>query len=279
MGAGADDDDRDSTPPDRRAAPAPPPARRPAAHGGRSRVLWRIFAGAADRRRARCGAPTTWSPLLAHEERVENETFAAADVEALDVDSANGSVRIVATDTDAITVRAEISDGPAARPASAARSSNGVLELRATCPNFGSDFCWVDYEVGCPATSPIDGARRQRPRRRSPARRPPSTSTATTAPSSSTDAQRAARGDDRQRPGRGHERCASQTVRADTDNGRVAARVRRRPDDRRGDVGQRLGRGRRARRRRDLPGVDGDRQRRPGAVGARPTPTAPARSR
>ena len=75
-------------------------------------------------------------------------------MQALDVDSANGSVRIVAADTDEVTVRAEISEG-LRRTGERREIVDGVLELHATCPSIGSNFCWVDYEVRVPRDVPI----------------------------------------------------------------------------------------------------------------------------
>lgn len=122
----------------------PPPRRTPPA----VRVLWKVFAGVL------ILGTLVWGPyqvvtVLSHEERVEEESWPAAGITRLDVDSANGRVRIVASDRDTIHVRAEISDG--LRPTGESRELEGdTLMLRATCPNFGSDFCWVNYEVQVP---------------------------------------------------------------------------------------------------------------------------------
>lgn len=92
--------------------------------------------------------------LLAHEERVENESFPAGDVTALDVRNATGSVRVVATETDTISVQAEISDG--LRSTGESRDVvDGVLQLHASCPNFGSDWCRVTYRVEVPRDLPV----------------------------------------------------------------------------------------------------------------------------
>ncbi len=92
--------------------------------------------------------------LLAHEARVETQTFAAADVSSLDIDNSSGTVRIVATDTDEISVRARISDG--LRSTGEHREIvDGQLRLRATCPLIGSNFCDVTYDVVVPLDLPI----------------------------------------------------------------------------------------------------------------------------
>ncbi len=149
-----------TTPPDprtRAAAPGPPGgpggSRRSRGPSRTTVVLWRILAGVL------VVAGLIWGTynvitVLAHEERVETERFAAADVTQLDVDTANGSVRIVAADTDEITVRAEISEG-LRRTGERREVVDGVLQLHATCPAIGSDFCWVNYEVRMPRDIPI----------------------------------------------------------------------------------------------------------------------------
>lgn len=144
-------------PPDPRTRSVAPPGSGPPRGPRRPRratvVLWRILAGVL------VVAGLLWGTynvitLLAHEERVETERFAADDVEHLAVDTANGSVTIVAADTDEISVRADISEG--LRSTGERRAIvDGVLELRATCPAIGSMFCSVDYEVRLPRDVPI----------------------------------------------------------------------------------------------------------------------------
>lgn len=130
---------------------SPPPAVR-----GRSpvvRTLWRLFGVLM------VVVGLWWGTLqvvtlLAHEERVEIERFAAADVSSLDVRSSAGSVRVTASATDEVVVRAEISEG--LRSTGESRTIvGGVLELRGTCPNFGSDWCRVTYDVEVPSDLPV----------------------------------------------------------------------------------------------------------------------------
>jgi len=111
-------------------------------------VLWKVFAGVM------ILAAAVWGPysvvtLLAHEERVEQESFPAAGIARLQIDGSSGSIDIAASDGDTIEVRAEISDG--LRATGESREVVGdTLVLRSSCPNFGSDFCWVDYEISVP---------------------------------------------------------------------------------------------------------------------------------
>ena len=138
--------------------------------------------------------------VLAHEERVETESFPAASLTAIDVRNSAGSVRVVATDGETVDVRAEISDG--LRSTGERREVVGdVLELRGSCPNIGSDWCRVSYEISMPRTMALDRPRRRRVDRRRRAQRDRSTSTATTARS----------------------RCvaSSGALRLSTDNGRI----------------------------------------------------------
>ena len=97
------------------------------------------------------GVRSTSSTLVAHEERTEVTTYDAADVDVLDVDNSNGSVTIVgAAERDEITVTARISDG---LRATGERQTlvDGRLELRASCPVIGSEWCDVKYTIEVPA--------------------------------------------------------------------------------------------------------------------------------
>ncbi|MET0147322.1 MAG: hypothetical protein ABW328_21440 [Ilumatobacteraceae bacterium] len=127
-----------------RPGPERPPRRTPVA----VRVLWKVFAGIF------VVAALFWGTynvvvLLAHEERAESSSYPAGDLTALDVSSSAGSVRIVATDGDTVDVRAEISDGLRST-GERQEVVGGVLQLRASCPNIGSDWCRVDYEISVP---------------------------------------------------------------------------------------------------------------------------------
>lgn len=139
------------------AAPLPPPPPQPPRPAPRPtartplavRVLWKVFAGIL------IAGALVWGPyqvvtLLAHEERVETESFPAAGIARLRVVGNSGSIDIEASDRDTIEVRAEISDG-LRRTGESRELLGDELRLRSTCPNFGSDFCWVNYEIRVPA--------------------------------------------------------------------------------------------------------------------------------
>jgi hypothetical protein len=133
------------------AAPLPPPRtapRRTTRSRAGVRVLWKVFAGVL------VVSALVWGPyqvvtLLAHDERVETESFPAAGITRLEIDGSSGSVDIEASDRDTIEVRAEISDG-LRRTGESREVVGDALRLRTSCPNFGSDFCWVDYHVRVP---------------------------------------------------------------------------------------------------------------------------------
>ena len=139
------------------AAPLPPPGppprptrRTPAA----VRVLWKVFAGIL------IAAALVWGPysvvtLLAHEERVENSSYPAADIARVELASENGSVDVIGADVTTIEVRAEISDG-LRKTGESQEVVGDTLFLRSTCPNFGSDFCWVNYEIRVPRDMELD---------------------------------------------------------------------------------------------------------------------------
>jgi Putative adhesin len=88
--------------------------------------------------------------LVAHEERTEVTTYDVADVRVIDVETSAGSVTIDGTPgRDEITVTARISDGLRETGESQALV-DGRLELRASCPVIGSDWCEVKYTIEAP---------------------------------------------------------------------------------------------------------------------------------
>ncbi len=137
-------------PPPPPSAPAPLAAPKPRRSPKGVRIAWKVFAAVL------VVAGVAWGTynvavVLAHEERVETESFPAASLQAIDVRNSAGSVRVVASDGETVDVRAEISDG--LRSTGERREIVGdVLELRGSCPNFGSDFCRVSYEIAMPRT-------------------------------------------------------------------------------------------------------------------------------
>ena len=93
---------------------------------------------------------------VAHEERTEVTSIDTADVTALDVDNDAGSVTVVGVeDSDAVVVRAQISDGLRETGHRVVRR-DGQLFVRGSCPIFGSEWCSVDYTVEVPADMHVD---------------------------------------------------------------------------------------------------------------------------
>ena len=89
--------------------------------------------------------------LLAHEERTVETSYPAEGIARIDVDNSTGSVRVVATEGDTIEVTARISDG--LRSTGESQQIVGdTLVLRGTCPNFGSDWCRVSYTISLPSS-------------------------------------------------------------------------------------------------------------------------------
>ena len=87
--------------------------------------------------------------VLAHEERTETVAYPAADLTSVDVATGNGAVRVTTSDSDEVVVQARISEG--LRPTGEEQQVVGdTLQLRASCPNFGSDWCAVDYTLEVP---------------------------------------------------------------------------------------------------------------------------------
>jgi hypothetical protein len=89
--------------------------------------------------------------LVAHEERTETRTYDAAAVRVIDVQNSAGSVTIEgAPGRNEITVTARISDGLRETEERQALV-DGRLELRASCPLIGSEWCNVKYTIEAPA--------------------------------------------------------------------------------------------------------------------------------
>jgi DUF4097 and DUF4098 domain-containing protein YvlB len=95
--------------------------------------------------------------LLAHEEVTETATFAAAGLDRLFVDNANGSVEVDGSATaEEITVVADISHG-LQRTRHTAEVIDGALQVRDSCPFF-STWCTVHYRITVPARFAVRAA-------------------------------------------------------------------------------------------------------------------------
>ena len=93
--------------------------------------------------------------LLAHEVRTVTEVVDAEGVSVIDIDNTNGRVVVTGTETDEITIVARVSDGLRAT-GNSSRVVDDRLEIRATCPLFGSMWCSVDYQIEVPAGIDLD---------------------------------------------------------------------------------------------------------------------------
>lgn len=138
--------------------PSPPPAA-----SRRARTAWLVAASLAAVAVLLWGVSTTVTQI-AHEERTTTTEHDATGIALLDVAIDSGSLTVVGTDTDRITVTARISDG--LRPTSERQEVDGDrLILRGGCPAFLSNFCNVDYAVEVPTGTAVkarldnDGAR------------------------------------------------------------------------------------------------------------------------
>jgi Toastrack DUF4097 len=93
--------------------------------------------------------------VLAHEEHSERFTVPAVELDRLLVANDSGSVTIVGTDTDEISVDAEISDG--LRETGFRREVVGsTLEIHGTCPLIGSMWCRVTLRIEVPLSLSLD---------------------------------------------------------------------------------------------------------------------------
>ena len=142
----------DSQPTGPAAPPPPPPGATAAPTPPRTptgvRFLWKLFAGILVLCTLVWGSYQVVT-VLAHEERVEEQSFPAAGLASLQVDGSSGSITVTGADTDTVHVRAEISDG-LRKTGETRRVVGDSLQLHSTCPNFGSDWCRVDYEISVP---------------------------------------------------------------------------------------------------------------------------------
>jgi hypothetical protein len=120
----------------------------------RGRVLWVIF-GSLLLLGGLWWGTFNVVELIAHEERTERFTVPAATVDRLLVENDTGSVTIVGTDTDEISVEAEVSDG--LRHTGFRREMVGsTLELHGSCPVLGSMWCRVTYRIEVPLDLTIE---------------------------------------------------------------------------------------------------------------------------
>lgn len=87
--------------------------------------------------------------VVSHEEYTTVERFDATALRLVKIDnSAAGTVRVVGSDTDEVTVRTEVSDG--LQKTSHSETVDGeMLVLESRCP-FLTSFCEVRYEVEMP---------------------------------------------------------------------------------------------------------------------------------
>jgi hypothetical protein len=86
---------------------------------------------------------------LAHEEETVVRHFDGAGLRMVEVHDGSGSVHIVGTQGDRVTVRARVSHGLRSTGESA-RMEGDRLVLRGSCPVIASNFCEVDYTVVVP---------------------------------------------------------------------------------------------------------------------------------
>ena len=87
--------------------------------------------------------------LIAHDERTERFTVPAAQLTRLVVDNDSGSITIVGTTGDEISVEAEVSEG-LRETGFSHEIAGSTLELRGSCPLVGSMWCRVTYRIEVP---------------------------------------------------------------------------------------------------------------------------------
>ena len=114
----------------------------------RGRALWVVF-GSLLLLAAVAWGTVNVIELIAHEERTERFAVPAAQLTRLSVDNSSGSVRIIGTDSDEISVEVEVSDG--LRDTGFSHEIvDSTLQLRGSCPIIRSMWCRVTYRIEVP---------------------------------------------------------------------------------------------------------------------------------
>lgn len=112
-------------------------------------VWWRL-AGAVLTVAAIAWATFNVVSLVAHEERTETDTYAAAGLTVLAIETDTGRVRVTASETDQVVVRTRISDG-LGDSRRTVETIDGELQLSGSCPAVvGGTWCRVGYDVEVP---------------------------------------------------------------------------------------------------------------------------------
>jgi hypothetical protein len=93
--------------------------------------------------------------VIAHEVTTVTETLDATGLSMVDIDTDDGRVIVTGTDSDEITIVARVSDG-LGDTGNSYRVVDDRLEIRGTCPVFGSMWCSVDYQIEVPADMALD---------------------------------------------------------------------------------------------------------------------------
>jgi hypothetical protein len=139
----------DDHPSDRPPQPPPPgPPRSPSAGRPGVRWAWRVGGGLVAVVVLGFGLLQAVAQL-AHEEETVVRHLDGAGLRQLDVHNSAGSVHVVGTSGDEVTVRARVSHGLRATQQSVDVDGDR-LELRGSCPILGSNFCGVTYTVEVP---------------------------------------------------------------------------------------------------------------------------------
>ena len=89
---------------------------------------------------------------LAHEEQSFTSTI-PGPIRAVDVE-ATGSVTVIGTDTDSVTIDERVSDG-LQRPDRSVAVNQGVLFVRGTCGGFPATFCGDDFVLNVPRSASV----------------------------------------------------------------------------------------------------------------------------
>ena len=92
--------------------------------------------------------------VWAHGEYRVTTSFAASEIDTVEVTTAQGTVHVIGDDSDRVVVRVDVSDGLVATDRDA-RVEGRKLVLDARCPWLGQWWCSADYTVHVPRSTTV----------------------------------------------------------------------------------------------------------------------------
>ena len=139
------------TPPPYRGTPPPPP---PGSTRPGVRRFWRIV-GAGFAVCMLAVSAMQVIGLLSYDSSVVRRSIAASDATSLLVQTDDGSVQVIGTDTDQVSVEAQVRRSLVDADVELRREGDRVV-VEGTCPGFSPGFCAVDVVVRAPSSVAVE---------------------------------------------------------------------------------------------------------------------------